>query len=363
MRTDRPRAGGFSAAITRYRWVILAVVSVVAVATTLFSVIGGGGGGKDNPTATLSLAQVTDQPYYLFRSTTLNRSYGTVAVSPAASPDQGRAYTTLKCIRVAFASGRGLCLSGGSGLFSTPQAIVFDAKFQPVHRTALVGYPSRAQVSDDGRYGATTTFVSGDSYASQGFSTRSDIIDMRTGQILLDLEKLKVYKDGVRFENVNFNFWGVTFAPTPGDQQFYATLGSGSETYLIEGDVTTQTATVLRAGVECPSLSPDGKQIAFKKRLPGAVVTWRLSVLELSTLVDHPLAETRSVDDQAVWLNNSTVAYGLLEGASSSGGTNGLPSLSAGASVLTDTWTVPADGTGRPRLLIEGAWATQLVQP
>ena len=219
---------------------------------------------------------------------------------------------------MAYANGRGLCLSGGSGgLFSSAQAITFNAEFQPTHKTALVGYPNRAQVSDDGSYGATTTFVSGDSYASvdlhphrhhrhadRGHPLRPGEAQGLQGRRPLRERELQLLGGDLRSDD---------------NRHFYATLGSGSETYLIEGDITTQTATVLRAGVECPSLSPDGKQIAFKKRLPGAVVTWRLSVLDLSTLADHPLAETRSVDDQAVWLNNTTVAYGLLEGSSATG--------------------------------------------
>jgi hypothetical protein len=94
---------------------------------------------------------------------------------------------------------------------------------------------------------------------------------------------------------------------------------------------------VLRDGVECPSLSPDGTRIAFKARVPGSGglggARWRLSVLSLDTLVDHPLAETRSVDDQAEWLDNGTVLY----------------------SVESDTYAVPADGSGAPRLFAHRA--------
>jgi hypothetical protein len=56
-------------------------------------------------------------------------------------------------------------------------------------------------------------------------------------------------------------------------------------------------------------------------------------VLDLATLQDHPLAETRSVDDQAEWLDNDTVLY----------------------AVGSDTWAVPADGRGAPRLFAAGA--------
>jgi hypothetical protein len=45
-----------------------------------------------------------------------------------------------------------------------------------------------------------------------------------------------------------------------------------------------------------PSLSPDETRIAFKKMLSRN--NWRLSVLDLKTLQETPLAETRIVDDQ-----------------------------------------------------------------
>ena len=60
---------------------------------------------------------------------------------------------------------------------------------------------------------------------------------------------------------------------------------------------------------------------------------WRLHVLDLRTMADTALAETRMVDDQAEWLDDGTVLYGL-EGA---------------------VWSVPADGTGAPRQLLAGA--------
>ena len=75
------------------------------------------------------------------------------------------------------------------------------------------GVPSRARVSPDGRYGATTVFVTGHSYASTGaFSTETLIIDLATGQSLGNLEEWKVEKDGQTIDAPDVNFWGVTFA-------------------------------------------------------------------------------------------------------------------------------------------------------
>lgn len=303
------------------------------------------------------------RPYLLFRSTNLDRNFGRLGLVPSDDPSGARALSAMSCDRVDFEGGRGFCVSQPKvSVLSSTNGVIFDSHFHPLKTVHLAGFPSRVKVSPDGRFAAATNFVSGDSYATMGFSTRTDLIDMHTGAILYDLEKLSVKRDGKAFFGSDFNFWGVTFSND--GRMFYATLGTGGQTYLIHGDVATRQATVLTSGVECPSLSPDGKRIAFKKRLPGVVVTWRLSVLDLDTLAQHPLADTRNVDDQVTWLNNQTVMYGLpqspSEVASLSASTPGPPVLASGASIATDTWTVPADGSGTPTQFMVGSWSTVL---
>lgn len=237
----------------------------------------------------------------------------------------------LACARVYFAGGRGLCLhraEDGSGY----EATVFDSSLRALGRLPLAGLPSRARVSSDGRYGATTVFVDGHAYESPaGFSTVTTIVDMRSGAGLGNLEEFAVTKDGRPFEAVDFNFWGVTFDRANADR-FYATLHTGSHYYLVEGSVWRRAVRVLRDGVECPSLSPDGTRIAFKSRI-GDGDRWRLKVLDLATLKAHAVAERRSIDDQAEWLDQRTLVY-----------SDGL-----------DVYTVPADGGGAPRLVLRDA--------
>ena len=109
-------------------------------------------------------------------------------------------------------------------------------------------------------------FVTGHAYAEAGmFSTQTTLIDLRTGQKIVNLEDFTVSRNGRVVTAVDVNFWGVTFAPD-GDH-FYATLATGGKTYLVRGSIHDRTMRTLHENVECPSLSPDGTRIAYKKRV------------------------------------------------------------------------------------------------
>jgi hypothetical protein len=260
------------------------------------------------------------------------RLNGRVFVVADGKAKEEPAASGLACERVYFAHGRGICMGiAPSGVDYT--ATIFDSKLQPLHELALTGLPSRARVSSDGRYGAMTVFVTGDSYLSSptAFSTRTTILEMASGKQVGQLEQYSVTKEGKPFDAVDFNFWGVTFDPQDSNR-FYATLGTGGVHYLVEGNIAEKTMRTLRDGVECPSLSPDGKRIAFKSRI-GNEARWRLRVLDLATLADHAVAEDRSIDDQVEWLDDDTLAY----------------------SDERNVYTVPADGGGEAKLLVKDA--------
>src|SRR3954451_9371022 len=113
----------------------------------------------------------------------------------------------LSCERVYFAAGGGICMGvAPSGVDYTAQ--VFNSKMETLNTIPLSGLPSRARVSADGRYGAMTVFVSGDSYleSSTAFSTRTYLVDMASGKATDQLERFSVSNDGKPFDAVDFNF-------------------------------------------------------------------------------------------------------------------------------------------------------------
>jgi hypothetical protein len=265
------------------------------------------------------------------------------AVNPARATLEGRIYRVSPdgtgspaarkgpaCLRFYQAGGSALCLTvARSGVDF--RAIVLDSAMRTRHTLTLTGLPSRARVAPDGRIGAMTTFVTGDNYTTPGqFSTRTTILDLRTGRPIADLERFAVTKDGRSIHAPDFNFWGVTFARD--SDGFYATLATGGHRYLVHGSVRARTLQVVHDNVECPSLSPDGTRIAYKRR-DGNPWRWRLHVLDLRTGADVAVSERRPIDDQAEWLDNRRLLYDLG----------------------VDVWTAPADGSGRPQRFMANA--------
>ena len=194
---------------------IFALVCVVAGAASFYSFLRGRDDATHAGVATAvgaPLRSVGTTPKFLFRSTALDKNFGALAAVPLQDQKSSRRLTPLRCERVDFVVRRGICLTQNiQPLTFVTDAVIFDSRFRTLHTVELPGLASRTRISSDGRYAATTTFVHGDSYADAGFSTRTSIIDMKTGSVIVDLEKLAVTKDGESFQSVDFNFWGVTF--------------------------------------------------------------------------------------------------------------------------------------------------------
>ena len=246
--------------------------------------------------------------------------------------DGSRAQSKAQCARAYAAGDAAVCLFPDPTAPGTLEVRVLDEGLNPIRTIPINGVPTRTRVSADGRILAWTVFVSGDSYLSSGFSTRTGILDLASDKLVMTLEDFTI--DGRR-PPTDANFWGVSFARD--DTTFYATMATGDHLYLVRGDLAAETITVLDDGVECPSLSPDDTRLVYKKRLPD--LTWQLWVYDLASQQRTQLTEPGDVDDQAVWLDERTVAYAKLD--ESNGQLN--------------VWSVPADGSGAPTLLAEKA--------
>jgi hypothetical protein len=270
----------------------------------------------------------------LFRSTAPD-SMGRIATVASGNGSGPRTVSAVACDRVYAAAGSVICLRP-DGPLATYQLAILDADLKEVQTYPLVGVPNRARVSPSGHWLAWTVFVTGDSYDGGKFSTRVGMLNTATGDTVDTLETFAVTLNGKPYKAADLNFWGVTFVD---DSAFYATMSTAGHRYLVAGSLADRTVRTLASNVECPSLSPDGTRIAFKSAISDNPSRgWRLSVLNLATMRRTRLAETRGVDDQAAWLGNSRVMYAVRRGTKAA-----------------DVWSVPADGSGAPSLLIPNA--------
>lgn len=327
---------------------LTAATAVLAAVAVGYTVAAADGDGRA-PAATAAPGLTLDNAPGLYHASrggaVLSTPYSPSGTGTGTADGTRSRSTGLSCGRF-HASGRSaVCIAHHPGLSQKTKVTVLDRALDTRRTVVVGGIPNRARVSPSGRMVAWTLFVSGDSYASSSFSTRSGILDTRTGYLIKNVETLQLYLEGRRYHAPDVNYWGITFADD--DNRFYATVATKGRTYLVEGDMKTWKARTLRRNAECPSLSPDGTRIAFKKRVrQGTEDPWRLHVLDLRTMRETPVAETRSVDDQAAWLDNSTLAYAL-------------PGRTKGTS---DIWTVPAGASAiAPSLLLSDASSPSMV--
>lgn len=293
-----------------------------------------------------AVARIRKSPHIAFRDLTPGPTYGHLTFSSLENLTQ-RAGTTLTCNRLHFSATDGLCLTIGTapvGFFGH----LLDDQLQVTQTINLPGMPSRARVARNGQFAAYTAFVAGDSYLAAGLSTRSRIVRVPSGEDVADLESFAVLRDGEEFHSIDFNFWGATFTRDP--NRIYATLGTGGRILLVEGDVTAREFRVIAEDIECPSLSPDEKHIAFKKRFgSGFDAWWQPAVIDLATMTVRQLPESKHIDDQIEWLDDGHILYAVGHSTS--------------ATVRrADIWTIAIDGGSPSSIFLADAESPAVVR-
>ena len=281
-----------------------------------------------------------------FRNTAAGKDYGVVASVPLSDPAGPRSVSTQVCDRVYATTKLTMCLKTDAGVVTTWSAVQTGATGKQQQSWSLPGIPSRTRISPDSTLVAETAFITGEAYSTVGFSTQT-IIATAAGTSYGTLEQFKLTVDGQQITAADRNVWGVTFI-TGDDRHFYATAASAGKTWLVRGDLAKRTLTAIHDTAECPSVSPDGTHVAFKKNTGTFTQPdWRIAVLDLATKTEKILPEKKSVDDQVEWLDDSTLLYGLPR---------------SGAIGDSDVWSIAADGSSDPTMFIEHAWSPSVVR-
>ena len=337
----------------RRRWTVLLAVTTVVVAGSGLYGVQAFQRFQDTQAAASTAdieaggSSLPDESFVLFRNTASGQGYGQAATVLLSAPGAGRTVGSPDCDRVYGTPDKVICLQSNRGLVTSFDAAVYDRNWNEVRNWALPGIPSRTRIDQTGTVAATTVFVTGHSYASTGFSTETVINPLDGGPGTGSLEDFALWVNGAEVSPADRNIWGVTFLPGQSDS-FYATAAWNGRIWLVEGSISSRKLTAVHDGVECPSVSPDGKHIAFKKNMAGSVTPhWNIAVLDISTGTEVLLAETRNVDDQVEWLDNNTLLYGLAR--------DGSPGDS-------DVWQLNINPDSGPSLFIEHAWSPSVVR-
>lgn len=286
-----------------------------------------------------------DGPRIVFRNTSLGDQFGLVATVALDDPAGPRTLSDLSCERIDMTPAGGSCLQSERGMVTHYSWLDLDPAMRPVHDEPLTGIPSRTRMSPDGSLTASTVFVSGHSYMDHGFSTATTVREAGGGRTWGNLERFALTIDGERVDARDRNVWGVTFVD---DSTFYATVATGGTAWLVRGDLGDRTLTSVRAGAECPSVSPDGTRVAYKVDVaPDAEVRWVVAVLDLASGRERVLDRGGSLDDQVEWLDDDSVLYGRPR---------------ADQPGVTDVMVLDVDADTDPRVLIEQAWSPSVVR-
>ena len=276
-------------------------------------------------------------PFLIFRTLAPPEIHGHVAILPLAAPNASQQVSSLECVRLHYAGGRGVCLVQELyGTVTRHAAYIFDRHLRRGPRIALPGVPTRVRVAPDGRRAAVTTYAEEETPEGERLAIDSIVVDLASGRVIADLRRFAI-EDGQHLPLQGpIDVGSVTFE-RDGDR-FFAALMTPAERYVASGTISGRRMTAVRAGLVSEALAPDGRRLVVKKL--GARGFWQLAVLDLETGTERDLAQgARSVDDQVEWLDEQHVLYHDVD--------QGHTSL----------WALPIDGVTGPRLLVVDAYS------
>ena len=264
---------------------------------------------KDS-TMTVYVTRASDRDYQRVSRVTVDRR--TLAVL-------SRTDTPLGCDRVHAAfDGTVLCFTRSTPnqpkYYSAPTAYVWKNpidQHSPQKLYQIKGRVSRARISSDSQYVGTTVFTTGHSYLGVGgssFSTTAQIGRTEQPSRQEDLQNWNItQQNGELVRAVDLNLWGVTFHPRV-NTKFLVTVYYNGVPHMGEGDIQSRSIRVLAKGVECPSYSPEGERIAYKKRV--GPTQWSPAVMDLTSMQSVVYTNvSKSVDDQIEWLDSNTLVF------------------------------------------------------
>ncbi|MFJ6417800.1 hypothetical protein [Paeniglutamicibacter sp. NPDC091659] len=321
--------------------VLTAVFAAVALAVTAFA---GFAQRNQEPAAAAQeipagIVQIPLVDAVVFRDTRATGDYGKVAWVPLDGPRGQRTTTGLSCDRVYRTGGMLSCLSVTRGMDTSYGSAAYGIGGQRLAAGTLPGEPSRTRVSATGMVGVTA-FITGESYEQVGFSTRTTIATPG-GKDYGNLQDFTIKIGDQVLTAEDRNVWGVTFAKD--GNTFYATAASGKQTWLMRGSLADRTMVAVGENAECPSISPNGKLIAYKKRRADSQPAhWDIAVLDIAKGTEQIYPLESGFDDQLEWLDSSTLLFGQPRTDNPGDADIFSMKLEAGAS---------------PQLFIEHAWS------
>src|SRR6185295_12530707 len=89
----------------------------------------------------IELSSIVAAPHLVFVSKSMDANYTLLSAAPLQAPTAEHALGGLRCERVSFAAGRGICLQADRGVFTTYRAVLLDERLQARTSFKLEGSP------------------------------------------------------------------------------------------------------------------------------------------------------------------------------------------------------------------------------